>query len=102
MAIYKEALEKLNEMLEDWNMMAKTSGDEGEEWAERFEKNFYEFIEVFEIYFYTLTPIPKSIEAAEKLPEIIQIQNKLPVPLQLNFENELERMIDGETDQRFD
>lgn len=31
--------------MEAWSMMQKTSGDEGAEWAERFERYFYEFID---------------------------------------------------------
>ena len=30
--------------MEAWSMMQKTSGDEGAEWAERFERYFYDFI----------------------------------------------------------
>lgn len=99
---FKRVHEKLEEALGDWAMMGKTDGDEGEDTAERFEKNFYEFVELFEHAFHTLSPAPESMEEAEQLDEIKIIQQKLPVPLQLNFELELERVIDGEKDQRFD
>ncbi|WP_449540296.1 hypothetical protein [Ferdinandcohnia sp. Marseille-Q9671] len=95
----KNALDKA---LYDWGMMQKTTGDEGAEWAEIFERDFYLFIDSFEAWFQQVTPKPQSIEAAEKLPEIQNIQQILPGPLQLNFEMELERIIDGQTDYRYD
>lgn len=95
----KNALDKV---LYDWGMMQKTAGDEGADWAEIFERDFYLFIDVFEAWFNKLANKPKTIEDAEDLPEIEQIQNQLPGPLLLNFEMELERILDGLTDYRFD
>ena len=50
--------------MEAWGMMQKTSGDEGAEWAERFERYFYEFIDELKKWWETLQPKPTNIEAA--------------------------------------
>ncbi|MFS0863153.1 hypothetical protein [Fredinandcohnia sp. 179-A 10B2 NHS] len=92
----------LQNAMDDWGMMQKTVGDEGADWAERFERDFYVFIEEFEKWFTLLDEKPKTIEEAEKVTEIQEVQTKLPGPLQLNFEMELERIVDGKTDYWFD
>ncbi|WP_096200616.1 hypothetical protein [Bacillus sp. FJAT-45350] len=92
----------LQTALDDWSMMQKTSGDEGAEWAERFERHFYEFVDVFKKWFISLEPKPSSLEDAEKLEDVKQIQELLPGPLQLNFTIELEEIIDGIKTTRFD
>jgi hypothetical protein len=97
-----EVKKALDVALEDWSMMQKTAGDEGAEWAERFERNFYEFIDEFEKWFHTLDNQPKHLEEAEELKEVEEIQAILPGPLQLNFTMELERIIDGLETSRFD
>jgi hypothetical protein len=83
-------------------MMQKTAGDEGAEWAEKFEMDFYRFIEFFEAWYKTFRPSPLNIEEAESLSFVKEIQDTLPGPLQLNFLNELERIVDGETDSWYD
>ncbi|MFT4414008.1 hypothetical protein ACLM5H_09125 [Fredinandcohnia humi] len=100
--IFEEVRSTLKNALEDWGMMQKTVGDEGADWAERFERDFYVFIDAFEKWFNQLTDRPKSQEEAENIAEIQEIQNSLPGPLQLNFEMELERIIDGITDKWYD
>lgn len=97
-----KVMESLDKALDDWKMMQRTKGEEGEELAETFERNFYLFIDVFEKWFFALSDRPVLQEEAEALDLVLKIQDKLPGPLQLNFLNELERMVDGETDRRFD
>ena len=46
--------------MEAWDMMQKTSGDEGAEWAERFERYFYEFIDELKKWWKTLQPKPTN------------------------------------------
>lgn len=94
--------EYFKEAMEAWNMMQKTTEDEGAEWAERFERYFYEFIDELRIWWKTLTPKPTSIEEVEELPEIQKWMNQLPAPVQLNFITELEEMLDGVETERFD
>gem|GEM_PF-3032099 len=94
--------EALNEALEDWAMMQKTEGDEGAEWAERFERHFYIFIDELAKWIQGLPTQPQTIEEAEELTEIKELQEKLPGPLVLNFTMELEMIIDGHDTSRFD
>jgi len=88
--------------MEAWDMMQKTSGDEGAEWAERFERYFYEFIDELKKWWKTLQPKPTTIEEAEGLPEIQKWMERIPAPLQLNFLTELEDILDGIDTVRFD
>ncbi|KAA0546989.1 hypothetical protein FZW96_13470 [Bacillus sp. BGMRC 2118] len=88
--------------MESWSMMQKTSDDEGAEWAERFERYFYEFIDELKKWWGTIEPKPKSMEELEKLPEINQWMQQIPDPVQLNFIMELEDLLDGLETERFD
>ncbi|WML26750.1 hypothetical protein [Neobacillus sp. OS1-33] len=88
--------------MEAWSMMQKTSGDEGTEWAERFERYFYEFIDELKKWWETLQPKPSSIEEAEELPEIKKWMEQIPAPVQLNFLTELEDILEGFETERFD
>lgn len=94
--------ENFETAIEAWNMMQKTSGDEGAEWAERFERYFYEFIDELRVWWKTVTPKPTSIEEVEELPEIQKWMDQIPDPVQLNFITELEEMLDGVNTERFD
>src|SRR4051794_22606093 len=94
--------EKLETALEDWEMMKKASEDESEECAERFEMNFYEFIGELKNWYKQLEQPPSTLEEAEKLTEILEILERLPAPLELNFFTELELIIEGEDQERYD
>ncbi|OEH92671.1 hypothetical protein [Bacillus solimangrovi] len=100
--MFEQVLDKLTISLEDWSNMQNTSDHEGEEWAERFERHFYEFIDTLKVWFEQLDTRPYSIESAEQLPEIKQIIDCLPGPLQLNFLTELEYIIEGHEQVRYD
>lgn len=89
-------------ILEDWKMMQQTEGDEGEEAAERFELNFYLFIDQFKRWFKNLDDRPQTLEELEGLDEVKSIQQSLPDPLQLNFMTEMEEIIDNVETSRFD
>jgi hypothetical protein len=94
--------ENFETAMEAWEMMQKTAGDEGAEWAERFERYFYEFIEDLKNWWKTLDHKPSNMEEAEALPGIKMWMEKIPEPVQLNFLTELEDMIDGLDTVRFD
>ncbi len=89
-------------MLEDWAMMQKTDGDEGADWAERFEMNFYQLIEDIKNWTKTFDQDNLTLEMLEQQPIIQKIMNELPAPLQLNFQNELELIAENEEQVRFD
>lgn len=94
--------EKLQTALEDWEMMKKASENESEESAERFEMHFYEFIDELKVWYQQLEQPPSTIEEAENLNEIKDIIELLPAPLELNFLNELELIVEGEEQVRYD
>ncbi|MEH7253545.1 hypothetical protein V7111_15570 [Neobacillus niacini] len=95
-------LEKLETALADWELMKTASENESEDCAERFEMHFYEFIDELRIWFQHLEQSPSTIEDAENLIEIKEIMERLPAPLELNFLTELELIIEGEDQIRFD
>lgn len=98
-----EKVEKaLEDALYDWEQMKVTSDDEGAEWAERFEKDFYHFIDMLKEWMSSWPEKPKSVEDAEQTAEIRAWNNRLPDPLKLNFLSELEDIIDGIETERFD
>ncbi|MGM0835240.1 MAG: hypothetical protein ACQEV7_03720 [Bacillota bacterium] len=97
-----KVMQSLKQALDDWKMMQQTEGEEGAEWAGKFERDFYLFIDEFEKWFTALPKRPILQEEAESLDLVITIQYLLPGPLLLNFLNELERIVDGETTQWFD
>ncbi|MCM3728529.1 hypothetical protein M3226_23045 [Neobacillus cucumis] len=94
--------ERLETALEDWELMKKSSEDEAEECAERFERHFYEFIDELKNWYHHLKQPPSTIEEAENLIEIKELIERLPAPLELNFYTELELIIEGEEQVRFD
>ncbi len=92
----------LDTALDDWSHMQKTTGDEGAEWAERFERHFYEMVDKLKVWYEGLEPKPASYEELEAMPEIEEIQEQLPGPLLLNFLTELEDIYDGVEKKSFD
>jgi hypothetical protein len=100
--LIKRVKEKLETALEDWELMKKASEDESEECAERFERNFYEFIDELKYWYQHLKQPPSTIEEAENLIEIKELMQRLPAPLELNFTTELELIIEGEDQVRYD
>jgi hypothetical protein len=99
-------MEKMNEYfdtaLEAWSMMQKTEGDEGAEWAERFERYFYEFINELKVWWISLDEKPETIEEAEELPIIKTFADKIPGPVYITFLTELEDIMEGFETRRFD
>ncbi|WP_078546579.1 hypothetical protein [Litchfieldia alkalitelluris] len=100
--MFDEVSNSLQTALKDWGMMQKTSGDEGADWAERFERNFYMFVSHFREWFNQQNPRANTIEEAETLKEVQDIKQQLPGPLQLNFQIELEEIVEEIETKRFD
>ncbi len=84
----------LKNVLDNWNGMQGSQMDEAEEDADRFEASFYDFITEIKHYLLKMDRIPKKLETALKLPTIKRIVKALPTPLYLNFESELDLMIE--------
>ncbi|MCA1030399.1 hypothetical protein LCL95_05015 [Bacillus timonensis] len=100
--MYNKVKEIYMTMLEDWNMMQKHVGDEGAEWAERFENHFYQFSSELKIALTKKNPVPESIEEIEEIEELKEIFESLPDPLYLNVSIEIEEFLDGLDMKRFD
>lgn len=81
-------------MLENWNKMQRSELEEAQDDAERFELSFYDFMEEVEKWLKTLNKKPTNYEETTNLPEIKEIMEQLPVPLYINFETELELIIE--------
>ncbi|GED13626.1 hypothetical protein AM501_28900 [Aneurinibacillus migulanus] len=98
--------EAFEHMQGNWSRMQHSDDqEEAEEDANRFEESFYAFIEAFRIWFNTLKPRPATLDEALVLPEVEKITEELPVPLYLNFETELEYIIEDKTrieDEKYD
>ncbi|WP_246944835.1 hypothetical protein [Bacillus pinisoli] len=97
---------KMNEYfdtaMEAWSMMQKTEGDEGAEWAERFERYFYEFISELKFWWTELDEKPVTVEEVEELPIIQNFAQRIPGPVYITFITELEDIMDGFDTSRFD
>jgi hypothetical protein len=98
--------EALEAVLVQWKRNAQTSILEGaEDAATLLEYRFYAFIEVFRKWWMSCDPKPNTLEDALELPEVQVIVNRLPAPLYLPFENELDLLVDGidqENDEKYD
>lgn len=98
--------EKVKELfliaMKDWEMMGKTVGDEGAEWAERFEHHFYDFSDGLREWMYKWDKLPETIEEAFEIEEIKWFLERTPDPLLLNFEIEVEEIIEKRVLTRYD
>jgi hypothetical protein len=97
--------ESLNTMLENWRLMQSSDMDSAGDDADRFERSFYEFIDEFREWFTTLENKPTVLDDALAMPEVEAITDQLPAPLLLNFETELELILEGITrdeDEKYD
>jgi hypothetical protein len=97
--------QELQQLLDQWkrNQQANIL-ENAEDEATLLEHHFYKFIDVFSEWFKTIEK-PASLEEALELLEIEEIVNRLPAPLYLPFENELDLLIDGvvqENDEKYD
>ncbi|MFC4767507.1 hypothetical protein [Effusibacillus consociatus] len=101
----KELEQSLSAVLQNWQRMQTETGEDSEENADRFESSFYEFIDVLRDWIDGLEKRPTGLEDAAALPEIQQIMSRLPGPLSLNFETELELILERitrEEEEKYD
>ncbi|PWK14338.1 hypothetical protein [Tumebacillus permanentifrigoris] len=93
-------------MQENWQRMQSSDFDNAAEDAERFEGSFYKFTEAVQAWIKSLEePKPHDLAAVLELPEIQAFSDELPTPLMLNFETELELMMEGitrEPDEKYE
>lgn len=82
--------EALDTVLHNWQTMQTSDIDDAGDDAERFEQSFYRLIDKVAAFLAQLQKQPKDLEAALLLPELAALRARLPSPLQLNFDTELE------------
>ncbi|MEW9667889.1 hypothetical protein [Ammoniphilus sp. 3BR4] len=101
----EKMMRDLNELIEQWDRNQKTSIMEGaEDEATFLEHKFYVFIDSFKAWYETLDGFA-SLDQALAYPDIEHIAERLPAPLYLPFENELDLLVDGitqENDEKYD
>lgn len=78
-----------------WENMKKSSEDHAEEDANLFEASFYDLMDKVRKWLLTLEEKPKSLDDALRLPEIEQVISALPAEIYLNFETELDLIMEG-------
>ncbi|QRG68799.1 hypothetical protein [Brevibacillus choshinensis] len=95
----------LQTVLANWEKMKKSHEDDAGDEAEQFEASFYAWMEKLRSWFNQLDQKPATLDEALRLPEVEEITDLLPVELMLNFETELELIVEGQTrieDERYD
>jgi hypothetical protein len=90
-----ELLLALEMTLDCWNRMQSSGIEQAEEAANAFESQFYRFIDELSAWFKALPRKPSTLEEALNLQPLPLLAGRLPAPLLLNFETELELMVDG-------
>lgn len=90
----------LDTTLHNWQGMTSYQSDEKEAVADQFQSSFYVFIEAVRDWALGLEAMPQTLDELLELKIIQEIFDLLPAPLHLNFETELELILDGV--ERFD
>lgn len=100
-----QVTQHLNDLLAQWKKMQSADIlEDAEDSATLFEYKFYQFIEVFRKWFCSIEPMT-NLDQALAHPDIEKIVEQLPPPLYLPFENELDLMVSGdsqENDEKYD
>lgn len=95
----------LHTMLANWERMKKSHEDDAEDDANTFEASFYQLMEHIRVWHGQLESKPESLDEALLLPDMAQVMDQLPGEIVLNFETELELIIEGQTrvdDEKYD
>ncbi len=85
----------LDAAMRNWAALSNASPDEAETTADEFEASFYRFIDAVREWHLAMHPRPGTLEEMLDMPLIAAIIDRLPAPLYLNFETEVELMIDN-------
>lgn len=78
------------EMLTFWQAMQSSDLDDAGDDAERFEQSFYRLIDALSIWLRLSGQGIQSVADVLSWPGIAALRESLPVPLQLNFDTEIE------------
>ncbi|NOU75690.1 hypothetical protein GC098_30685 [Paenibacillus sp. LMG 31458] len=85
----------LQTTLKNWNAMSASRGDEQEAVADQFQSSFYLFIDAVREWIYKSEPRPQTIDELLDMDMMQEILDVLPAPLHLNFETEVELIMDN-------
>lgn len=92
-------------MLDNWEKMKRSHEEDAQEDADQFEASFYALFAEVRTWYEGLEEQPKTLDDALKQEEIKQMVEQLPAEILLNFETELEWIIEGEMrveDEKYD
>ncbi|KZE51695.1 hypothetical protein AV540_12575 [Brevibacillus parabrevis] len=95
----------LRQTLDAWERMKKSHEDDAEDDANQFEAAFYKLVDAIRSWFNELPAKPESLEDALLLPDLAEIADQMPGEIVLNFETELELIVDGQMrvdDEKYD
>jgi hypothetical protein len=84
----------LTTVLRNWKEMSGSGRNDHEATANEFENSFYAFIEAVRVWIHGLEHKPQKLDDAYELPLIKEILAVLPDPLLLNFETEIELILE--------
>lgn len=87
--------ETLQTALLHWNMMKTSDDDDATEDADRFQTDFYRFIDAFSTWWKATPNRTAMEEEARAMPEVQWIADRLPVELWIPFEGELRELVEG-------
>ncbi len=80
--------------LHHWQVMTSYQSDEKEAVADQFQSSFYVFIDTVRDWVLRQDPMPLTLDDMLENDMIQDIFDLLPAPLHLNFETELELILD--------
>ena len=81
-------------MIDLWNKMSTSHMEDAGDDADMFERSFYELMDEVKSWLHSLENPPATMEEALAVKEIDEIYSELPSPLIINFETELEEIIE--------
>ena len=87
--------ESLQRVIQNWDKMKGSQNENAEEDANWFEASFYELMEKVRGWLQHLKKKPGNLDEALEMPEIVELLELLPPMLHLNFETELEFILEG-------
>jgi hypothetical protein len=105
MKVTPQVREAFNEMIDNWNGMGRSDMDGAGEAADRFQNSFYHFVDELREWLGEQEKKPQSLDQALEIPAIRELADELPGPLLLNFETELELIVEGlqrEEEEKYD
>jgi len=88
----------LGVVLANWNAMRTSGMDDAADDAERFEQSFYAFVEALQAYVQARSAVSGAGQSVQDLLAAVPLarwRQALPDPLQLNFDMELQDIVDG-------